>query len=296
MTNALAKAQEPKRSLIMEMAGRYNLEPAIFQSTIKETCFPKKTAVSNEQFAAFLMVAKEYSLNPLTREIYAFPQNGGIVPIVSIDGWMNLINSHPQMDGINLEELREGSKVFAVKCTIYRKDRTHPIVVTEYMDECVRPTEPWKKWPIRMLRHKAAIQCARVAFGFAGIYEPDEGERIKDVTPVSATINEVVSREIQEASGVLQESTEELEPEYHEYEDLAEPAASVWSVFMAGAKSETLESLDDAGARILYLFKNTVGSAQETMLRLNQDLIGQLIAHSPEDYHEVYQALNDINQ
>jgi hypothetical protein len=29
-----------------------------------------------------------------------------------------------------------------------------------------------------MLRHKAMIQCARIAFGFGGIYEQDEAERI----------------------------------------------------------------------------------------------------------------------
>jgi RecT family protein len=51
------------------------------------------------------------------------------------------------------------------------------------MAECVRATDPWKKWPNRMLRHKAAIQCARYAFGFSGIMEPDEYERMKDVTP-----------------------------------------------------------------------------------------------------------------
>ena len=31
-----------------------------------------------------------------------------------------------------------------------------------------------------MLRHKAMIQAARLAFGFTGIYDEDEAERIKD--------------------------------------------------------------------------------------------------------------------
>jgi hypothetical protein len=47
-----------------------------------------------------------------------------------------------------------------------------------------------------MLRHKAAIQCARVAFGFAGIVEEDEWERMKDVTPVSANVEKFVDEEI----------------------------------------------------------------------------------------------------
>jgi hypothetical protein len=32
-----------------------------------------------------------------------------------------------------------------------------------------------------MLRHKAQIQCARLAFGFADLHDPDEGERIIDM-------------------------------------------------------------------------------------------------------------------
>jgi hypothetical protein len=32
-----------------------------------------------------------------------------------------------------------------------------------------------------MLRHKAMIQCARLAFGFGGIYDQDEAERIAEI-------------------------------------------------------------------------------------------------------------------
>ncbi|MCZ4270932.1 phage recombination protein Bet [Maritalea porphyrae] len=171
----------------------------MFQSTVRATCLPPKS--SNEEFAAFLMVANEYGLNPITREIYAFPKKGGgIQPIVGIDGWMNLINSHPQMDGMEfVDELNEKGKMVSVTCRIFRKDRKTHTEVTEYMDECHRPTEPWQKWPKRMLRHKAAIQCARYAFGFAGIIDPEEAERSPEVVtgelvapppPVDATIVE----------------------------------------------------------------------------------------------------------
>lgn len=47
------------------------------------------------------------------------------------------------------------------------------------MSECKRDnTLPWKTHPKRMMRHKAMIQCARLAFGLAGIYDQDEAERI----------------------------------------------------------------------------------------------------------------------
>jgi phage recombination protein Bet len=143
---------------------------------------------SKEQVAAFLLVAKQHDLNPFTKEIFAFPSRGGIQPIVSVDGWMKLINSHPQFDGMDFyDHFDEAGKLFSIQCKIHRKDRSHPIEVTEYMSECYRDTETWKRWPARMLRHKAAIQAARYAFGFAGIIEPDEFERLEEVTVTQQT-------------------------------------------------------------------------------------------------------------
>ncbi len=39
---------------------------------------------------------------------------------------------------------------------------------------------PWQTHPKRFLRHKAMIQCARMAFGYCGIYDQDEAERITE--------------------------------------------------------------------------------------------------------------------
>lgn len=167
-----------KRSLIVEMAGEYGMDPAAFQQTLKATVLPPN--VSNEDFAAFLLVAKHYKLNPILKEIYAFPKRGGgIQPIVGVDGWANLINSHPQCDGFEFTDtVDESGDLVSITCAMHRKDRGHPATATEYMAECERDTDTWKKMPRRMLRHKALIQAARYAFGFAGIMEPDEAERV----------------------------------------------------------------------------------------------------------------------
>lgn len=177
----VATINPPRQSLVVTMATAANLEPAVFARTVRATCMPGN--VSDEEFAAFLMVAHRYGLDPITKEIYAFPKKGGgIQPIVGIDGWMNLINSHPSCDGLEFkDEFGEDGKLSAITAIIHRKDRKHPTMVTEYMAECKRPTEPWQKWPARMLRHKAAIQCARYAFGFAGIIDPEEAERSPEV-------------------------------------------------------------------------------------------------------------------
>lgn len=182
---ALAVVDQPApRSLLVDMAHRYGMEPAPFEATLRATVC--KGNVSREEFAAFLLVAKEYRLNPLTKEIYAFPaKGGGIQPIVSIDGWCRIINEHPVLDGIEFDDVLADGQLTAVTCRIYRKDRTRPTSVTEYMGECRRTTDVWKTWPARMLRHKALIQCARYAFGFSGIVDPDEYERLTAATEVA---------------------------------------------------------------------------------------------------------------
>ena len=130
------------------------------------------------EIITFLAIAKQYRLNPITKEIYAFANRGGVQPIVSIDGWLKIINSHPQFNGMEFSDhLAADGSLQSVTCRIFRKDRDHPVEVTEYMNECRRGTEPWKQWPSRMLRHKATIQAARYAFGFSGIVDPDEAER-----------------------------------------------------------------------------------------------------------------------
>ena len=199
-------------SLIATMANRYGLEPNKFYSTLEKTILPSNKTASQEQVAAFLVVANHYQLNPFIKEIFAFPaQSGGIQPIVSVDGWLTLINRQPNLDGIKYEDhFDDAGKLQAITCRIYRKDRSHPNEITEYMAECRRNTPTWTTWPARMLRHKALIQCARQAFGFAGIYDPDEAERIAEAEGNGHT---PMAEKTQERAAALREQFAAVEPE-----------------------------------------------------------------------------------
>jgi phage recombination protein Bet len=168
------------------MASRFNVEPTKLHETLKNTVFK---GASDSEMMTLVVVANEYGLNPLTKEIYAFPaKGGGIVPVVSIDGWIHLANSHPQMDGLDFEFAHDpDGKLISCTCIIHRKDRSRPVKVTEYLAECRRGTEPWKM-EHRMLRHKALIQCSRVAFGFSGIVDDEEAVSLRDVTPPPAAV------------------------------------------------------------------------------------------------------------
>ncbi len=193
MGNELAK--KTKQTAIEAMASRLQVSAAQLQKTLQMTAF--KDCKTPEEFVACVIVANTYQLNPLLKEIYAFSgKGGGVVPIVPVDGWISLMNKHKGEDGKNdhrgvrLSENRSkdgkpnASKtdVESITCEILTRmtgGDVRSTVVTEYMSECFDSGKsPWVKWPLRMLRHKALIQCARVAYGFSGIYEPDEGERI----------------------------------------------------------------------------------------------------------------------
>ena len=160
-----------------KLAAHFNLGDAAgneLVQALRQTAF--RGPVSDAQLIALLVVANQYGLNPWTREIYAFPdRQSGIVPVVGVDGWSRIINEHPQFDGMDFMVDDEKS---CCTCTIYRKDRSHPISVSEYLSECRRNTPPWQSHPRRMLRHKAMVQCARLAFGFAGIHDQDTAEEI----------------------------------------------------------------------------------------------------------------------
>ncbi len=196
-------------TLIERTAERFGVDANKLLQTMKMTCFKQPPGrngappieVTNEQMMALLIVAEKYGLNPFTKEIYAFADKGGIVPLVSIDGWLRLGNDRPELDGIEFEEGPRGivqvykteydekarkrvqveAQAFGpewVKATVYRKDRAHPLAVTEYLSECWMDTDPWRKSPTRMLRHRATIQALRIAFGFSGIADEDDGLRI----------------------------------------------------------------------------------------------------------------------
>jgi phage recombination protein Bet len=182
---AMIKPQpSSKTSVLMRLGEKFGIDPDKMLVTLKATAF--RGDVNNEQMMALLVVADAYNLNPWTKEIYAFPdRNNGIVPVVGVDGWSRIINSNKEFDGMEFTDGPLNGKQIPewIECKIFRKDRAHPISVREYFAEVGRDVGPWKSHPRRMLRHKAMIQCSRLAFGFVGVYDPDEAEQIVDATP-----------------------------------------------------------------------------------------------------------------
>ena len=211
--NSLTKTDKGQ-SLVARFSDRFHVDAEKMLPALKATAFKQKNSapVSDEQMLMLLVVADQHNLNPFTKEIYAFPNDGGIIPIVGVDGWARIINDHPDFNGMDFNESENKTTMPDgkdcpewIECVIHRKGREYPTGVKEYIDEAYRPKRgsfngPWQTHTKRMLRHKAMIQCARLAFSFSGVYDQDEAERIIE----GEVIESVESEEI-----IMPEETEQ---------------------------------------------------------------------------------------
>lgn len=254
--NTLITAQISQLSAVL---GLHNVDPAELEQTLIQTAFKSTTQITREQMGALLIVASQYKLNPWTKEIYAFPDKSkGIIPVVGVDGWSRIINSNPNLNGIEFvfsDSMVRMNKAKVdcpewVDCLIYRKDRDRPTVVREYLDEVYREpmgqnsfAGPWQSHPKRFLRHKALIQCARLAFGFVGIYDQDEAERInesgqpvKDVTPnIPKGYQEFEDQHLTNMRALAMEGSEALQTGYVELPK-GECKKHFWSIHSVSLK------------------------------------------------------------
>ena len=71
-------------SVTERLAAKYGSEKVRFYEVVKSTCRMEKATAS--QFEAFLLIAEKYDLNPLMKQMWAYPdRNGGIMTMVSIE-------------------------------------------------------------------------------------------------------------------------------------------------------------------------------------------------------------------
>lgn len=150
---------------------------------------------TNAELAIVTGVCATYGLNPLVKECAAFVSGGKLSVVVMVDGWYKMVNRRPEFDGVEFDDKFDANgNLTAITCRMFIKGRERPVCVTEYMSECRDPkSSVWTKWPARMLRHKAYIQCARMAFGITEIIDDDEASRIAANAPAEKVINPAAS-------------------------------------------------------------------------------------------------------
>lgn len=159
---------------------------------------------SDGELAVVAGVCATYGLNPLVKEAHAFISGGKLQVMIGIDGWLKIMNRHPDFDGVEFDYEWDGKILSGVTTKIFTKNRSRPVCVTEWLDECKQDkSDAWRKYPKRMLRNKSLGQCIRVAFGISEILDDDEASRItqgeRDVTPQRTSAATVDYTAIEEA-------------------------------------------------------------------------------------------------
>jgi phage recombination protein Bet len=191
--------RQPKHVHAMGLVERSVLRSGLsydsFVRLLIQSALSRLTIWTQADLDRLLMLSERLGLDPLNNEIFAIEaaQESGkksrVLFVVGVDGWLKIINSHPQFDGMRFIESAPGDDELPLymECTIFRKDRRVATSVREYMHEAHTNQGAWLTHPRRMLRHKAMVQCARACFGLGGLYEPDEAERVSSAMRVGSS-------------------------------------------------------------------------------------------------------------
>ena len=185
------RPKNPQNPCVVERSiRRSGLSRDSFVRILTQTAFSRLKFWTQTDLERLLLAAESLGLSPLSEDIYAAPAlsmndlavddfsnteakdseylSPPITLVLSLQGWMRLINSHPQFHGVsfNEPEFKSGQLPDWMECSIYRRDREVATTIREYMGEVNLMSGAWITHPRRMLRHKCLIQCAKLAFGF----------------------------------------------------------------------------------------------------------------------------------
>ena len=183
-----ARASAEIEALIARALLRSGMSYGSFVRCLTQNAFRGLVIWSESDLERLLLACEELDLSPTGRDLFAVQQSqghesvsstGGVLLLLSVDGWTRIVNRHPQFDGMSFEEsqeLEDGIPAW-ISCTIHRRDRSVPLTAREYLCESRRDSGAWITHPRRMLRHRSLVQCARLAFGLPtsfGIHDSDE--------------------------------------------------------------------------------------------------------------------------
>jgi len=138
--------------------------------TIKQTVAKGAT---DAQLKVFLEVCRSTGLNPFTREVYYVADKGLIM--AGRDGYLRIANEHPMFDGMETTVERDDKKIpIKATCTVWRKDRSHPIKCEAYYNEYVKSSPVWQTYKSAMIGKVAEVLALKRSFSINGVVTEEE--------------------------------------------------------------------------------------------------------------------------
>jgi phage recombination protein Bet len=150
-------------------AVRDRFDDAEMVRTLKETVCRGAT---DAQFRMFVEVCRATTLNPFLREVWFVPQVG---IMAGRDGYLAIANRHPQFDGMETRVTRDEKNVpIKAVCTVWRKDRSHPIICEAYYSEYRKSSGVWSQYPSAMISKVAEVLALKRSFAINGVVTEEE--------------------------------------------------------------------------------------------------------------------------
>lgn len=180
-------------------------EQAEVIAAIKQTV---AKGASDAQLRVFLEVCKRTGLDPFLKEVWYVAEKGIIM--AARDGYLRVANESPQFDGMETRVVRteNGIPVKAI-CTVWRKDRNHPIVCEAFYNEYVKSSPVWKQYPSAMISKVAEVLALKRSFAINGVVTEEEIGQDAPRVPV----------EVQRRGPQLAAAIAEQIPESHEEDE-----------------------------------------------------------------------------
>lgn len=213
-------------------------------NTLKDTVCKGAT---NAQFRMFAEVCKATGLSPWLKEIWFVP---GVGVMAGRDGYLRVANENPMFDGMETKVERDAqSKPVKATCSVWRKDRSHPITCEAYFNEYKKAGNVWQTYPSAMISKVAEVLALKRSFSINGVVTEEEmGEQ----EPTRA-------EKVQAAKDVGAEKLAKMKgeaPPVHEAQFVDEPPPNEAPAEKISFKA--LESFKDIKAQ----FKNLGGEAR----------------------------------
>jgi hypothetical protein len=121
----------------------------------------------------FIEVARSTGLNPWLKEIWYVPEKGIIM--AGRDGYLRVANENPQFDGMETRVERDDKKIpIKAVCTVWRKDRGHPITCEAYYSEYRKSSPVWTQYPSAMISKVAEVLALKRSFAINGVVSEEE--------------------------------------------------------------------------------------------------------------------------
>jgi len=128
---------------------------------------------TDAQLRMFIEVCRSTGLNPWLKEIYYVADKGIIM--AARDGYLRVANENPNFDGMEtrVERDEKGVPVKAT-CTVWRKDRTHPIICEAWYSEYKKSGPVWNQYPSAMISKVAEVLALKRSFAINGVVTEEE--------------------------------------------------------------------------------------------------------------------------